>query len=232
MAEAESSPFIMHGARAAIASGLAHIQEQVSAIEDAVVENPGLTFDLARTLVESVCRTILGERAIAYKEEDDLPRLFRVTSQYLPFLPLTASKEVEAGESLRRTLGGLSISIQGICELRNQCGFASYGSDNPRPAMESVQALLAAQAADAIVGFLVRIHRQDRPPPPSPRALYEENATFNNYVDEAHEMIRIFKIEFRPSQVLYEMERETYRVYLAEFNTDTESEDDSPEIVP
>lgn len=217
MAEAEAVPFIMHGARAAIASGLPHIQEQVSAIEDAVVENPGLAFDLAKTLIESVCRTILDERAIAYSEEDDLPRLFRAASQFLPFLPVTASGEAEARESLRRTLSGMSTAIQGVCELRNHCGFASHGSGNPRPAMESVHALLAAQAADTIIGFVVRVHRQDRTPPPSPRALYDENATFNDYVDEAHEMIRIFEIAFRPSEVLYEMERETYRVYLAEF---------------
>ena len=28
--------------------------------------------------------------------------------------------------------GGLSTAIQGICELRNQCGFASHGSGTPR----------------------------------------------------------------------------------------------------
>jgi len=133
MAEAESNPFIMHGARAAIASGLAHIQEQVSAIEDAVIRNPGLAFDLAKTLVESVCRTILEERAIAYSEEDDLPRLFRTTSQHLPFLPVAASNEAEARESLRRTLSGMSTAIQGVCELRNHCGFASHGSGTPPP---------------------------------------------------------------------------------------------------
>ena len=62
MAEVLIAPFVMHGARDAIAGGLVHVEEQVKAIEQAVVENPGLAFDLARTLVESVCRSVLNDR--------------------------------------------------------------------------------------------------------------------------------------------------------------------------
>lgn len=234
MAEAFTIPFVMHGARDAIASGLGHIEEQVNGIELAVVENPGLVFDLAKTLVESTCRAVLGERSIEFSEEDDLPRLFRKVRNNLPFLPSTASSEAEVQESLKRTLGGLSTAIQGICELRNQCGFASHGSGRQRPAMESVQALLAAQAADAIVGFLHRVHRQDRTPLPSPRDEYEANEHFNDHVDDVHGIIRIFEAEFRPSEVLFQMEPETYRVYLAEFDAEADgAAPDSPaEVVP
>lgn len=220
-------PFVMHGARDAIAGGLTHVEQQVKSIEQAVIENPGLAFDLAKTLIESVCRAVLGERNIAYCDNDDLPKLFRTASQHLPFLPSTASGEVDVRDSLKRTLGGLSTAIQGICELRNQCGFASHGSGAPRPPMESVQALLAAEAADTIVGFLHRVHRQDRTPPPAPRAQYDGNPEFNDSVDETHGAIRIYEVEFRPSEVLFQMEPESYRVYLAEFEATNEAATDS-----
>lgn len=214
---ASASPFVMHGARDALAAGLAHIEEQVRSIEQAVVENPALAFDLARTLIETVCRTILTERKIAHSEDDDLPKLFKVVSTRTPFLPPTASDAAATRDSLKRTLGGLSTALQGICELRNQCGFASHGSGAPRPVMESIQALMAAEAADTIVGFLHRVHRQERTLPPSPRALYDDNALFNDSVDESQGVIRIFDVELRPSEVLFEMEPESYRIYLAEF---------------
>jgi len=229
MAEVLTAPFVMHGAREAIAAGLAPIEQQVKSIEQAVVEKPALAFDLAKTLVESVCRAVLGERAIAYNEDDDLPRLFKTVSQSLPFLPVTASGEPEVRKSLRQILNGLHTAIQGICELRNQCGFASHGSAKRRPAMESVQALLAAQAADTIVGFLYRVHRHDRTPQPSLRALYEANSAFNESVDDAHGTIRIFDVEFRPSEVLFQMEPETYRVYLAEFDAEADKVDAAPD---
>jgi hypothetical protein len=80
-----------------------------------------------------------------------------------------------------------------------------------------VQALLAAQAADTVVGFLHRVHLLDRNPPPPP-LRYETNQAFNDYVDETHEPFRVFEVELQPSRVLFEMEPETYRVYMAELD--------------
>jgi hypothetical protein len=221
-APAPTSPFVMHGARDALAAGLAHIEEQVRSIELAVIKNPALAFDLARTLVETVCRTILADRKIAYGEDDDLPKLFKMVSNHVSFLPVTASGEAATRNSLKRTLGGLNTAIHGICELRNQCGFASHGPDKARPAMEAVQALMAAEAADTIVGFLHRVHRQDRMLPPSPQTLYDSNKAFNDYVDETFGSIRIFESEFRASEVLFQIEPESYRIYLAEFDKEEE----------
>ena len=232
MAEALVAPFVMHGARDAIAGGLTHVEQQVKSIEQAVIENPGLAFDLAKTLVESVCRSVLSERRVAHAEDDDLPKLFKAAATHLPFLPPTASGEAETRDSLKKTLSGLSTAIQGICELRNQCGFASHGSGNSRPEMEAVQALLAAEAADTIVGFLHRVHRQDRKPPVSPRALYDDNTDFNGFVDEANGMIRIYELEFRPSDVLFQMEPESYRVYLADFDCNGEDGVSVPDDAP
>jgi hypothetical protein len=188
MPNARVAPFVMHGSRDAIAGGLVHIEEQVKGIELAVAENPGLAFDLAKTLVESVCRTVLGERNIVYAERDDLPRLFKAASQNLPFLPSAASGQSEIRDSLRRTLGGLSTAIQGICELRNQCGFASQGSGLPRPSLQS------AQATGSRGGGYDRGVSSSRPPPGphsagadiNRAALYEDNQDFNDSVDEAH----------------------------------------------
>ncbi len=224
MAEVPNAPFIMHGARDAMEGGLAHIEGHVKGIEQAVVKNPGLAFDLAKTLVESTCRTVLRERSVAYAVTDDLPKLFKIVTQHLPFLPSTASEASEVRSSLKQTLSGLSTAIQGICELRNQCGFASHGSDSPRPIMEGVQALLAAESADAIVGFLHRVHREDRNPPPPTGEAFDDNSAFNDSLDENFGPFRILEVEFRPSEVLFTLEPETYRIYLADFDDTADSE--------
>jgi hypothetical protein len=44
-------------------------------------------------------------------------------------------------------------------------------------------------------------------------------------VDDTHGMIRIFEVEFRPSEVLFQMEPESYRVYLAEFDGEADGAD-------
>lgn len=216
MSDASLPPFVMHGARDAMAAGLDHIAEQVNGIEQAVTGNPGLAFDLAKTLIESVCRTVLTERGIEYAPKDDLPSLFRLTRQNLSFLPPAASEASEARRSLEQTLSGLNTALQGICELRNHCGFASHGSGAPRPALESAQALLAAEAADAIVGFLYRIHRQGRTIAATGNGSTKRDGAFDEVLDEEVGPITIRQIQLQASDVLFTMEPETYRIYLAE----------------
>jgi hypothetical protein len=226
MAEASStSSFVMHGARTAIAGGMQHIGVQVKSIESAIDENQGFAFDLAKTLIESVCKTILNERKIAYGTNDDLPKLFKTVVKNLPLLPKTASDETKVRKSLAQTLGGLHSAVQGICELRNACGFASHGGDENKPTMESVQAILAAESADAIVGFLFRVHSQKVEISGSVTVEFEDNSTFNDRVDEIHPMVQIFDNKYRPSEVLFRVDQVAYQTYLSGFEPE-------PEVVP
>ncbi len=217
--------FVMHGTREAMAGGLPHVEEQVKGIERAVIENPGLAFDLAKTVVESACRTILGARGINYDSDDDLPRLFKVVTTNLPVLPVSASGEAEARRSLIQMLNGLHTALQGICELRNAFGFSSHGGGGPRPVMESAQALLAAQAADAIVGFLHRVHRQDRDASVHAGPRYDDNKYFNSYIDEANERVQIFELSYLPSEVLFAVDPAAYRDLRAAYEPETAGDD-------
>jgi len=235
MAESPNTHFVMHGARDAMAAGLGQIETQVGVIERAVVENPGLAFDLSRTLIETVCKTVLHKHSVPYEKNDDLPKLFNMATQTLSFLPITASSETEARKSLDKTLSGLHTAVLGICELRNQCGFASHGSAIPRPAMEGIQALLVAQAADTIVGFLYRVYCQDRSLPPISEEFFNQNSAFNENLDKDLGLFKIFESKFRPSEILFKLEPETYRIKLTEFDGESDSEaltSDSTEVQP
>lgn len=216
----EQSAFVMHGCRDAVAGGMMHIEQQVKAIELAVTENVGLAFDLAKTIIESACKTILSERKISFADDDDLPKLFRTTTQNLPFLPPEAATDAETRKSLSKTLAGLNTALQGVCEIRNRHGFASHGREGPTVVMEQVQAILTAQTADAIVGFLFRTHRQTGLRAAVPRLEYDDNPEFNQYIDELHPAVRIFALEFRPSEVLFSTDQEAYRDTLADFEAD------------
>lgn len=217
-----TADFRMLGARAAMTGGLYHIEEQIKGIERAVVENPGLAFDLARTLIESTCRTILSERTIAFGSDDDLPKLFRTVTTHLPLLPIAASGDAAARKSLAQTLSGLHTALQGVAELRNAHGFASHGSVGPRPVMEGLQAVLAAEAADAIVGFLYGVHRQEWATRAGFRIADVRDEAFDSYVDESNEVIRIFELEYQPSEVLFRVDPEAYRDLLSGYEPDGE----------
>ena len=218
MTDDHTKRFEMRGARDAMAKGLPHTEQQVKAIENAVDENPGLAFDLAKTLVENVCKYVLKENSIETNHTDDLPKLFKSVTNHLSFLPKTASTEASVRKSLNQTLNGLHTAVQGICELRNECGFASHGSAGARPALEKTQALLAAEASDTIVGFLYRAHDAEQTALAAPVLLWSDNSRFNAFLDEEYGMLEVGDAEFLPSVVLFNLEPETYRIYLADFD--------------
>lgn len=215
---AQQPVFVMHSARAAVSGGLTHIEEQVKALERAVVENTGLAFDLAKTLVESACKTIITERGHTFDKDDEIGKVFKSATQSLPFLPPAMASDAGARKSLQQTLAGLNTALQGVCELRNAYGFASHGSDGPRPTMEGVQAMLAAQAADAIIGFLYRVHCADLLRPTTPRLEYDDNTDFNEWLDEQNEMVQILDLPpYRPSEILFNVDQEAYRDLLTNY---------------
>lgn len=225
VATAQQDVFVMYNARAAIAGGLLHIEEQVKALESAVLGNTGLVFDLARTLVESACKTIITERGGAFSKDDDLPKVFKTVTNTIPFLPVEIAGEATARKSLQQTLSGLNTALLGICELRNAYGFASHGSDGPRPLMEGIQALLAAQAADAIIGFLYRVHRQDLARPERVTLEYADNQEFNDWLDDNNEPVRILSLPpYRPSEVLFNVDGEAYRDLLTDYKADEQAD--------
>lgn len=215
-----ANDFTMYGAREAMAAGMLHIQEQIKGIERSVTENPGLAFDLARALIESACKTILSERKISFAPDDDLPKLFKTVTNHLPFLPLSSANQADARKKLSQTLGGLHSSVLGVCELRNAYGFASHGTDAQRPVMASAQAMLAAQAADTIIGFLHRVHRQDGSAVATAKLTYGDNPGFNDYVDFGNDPIQIFHLEYKASEVLFNVDQEAYRDLLVNYADD------------
>lgn len=220
--------FVMHGARAAVAGGLLHIEEQVKALELAVVQNTGLAFDLAKTLIESACKTVIIERGGTFDKEDDLPKLFKSATLAVPFLPTALASDSAARKSLAQTLSGLNTAVQGVCELRNSFGFASHGTATARPPMEGVQAMLAAQAADAIIGFLYRVHRQDMSRPKVVILEYDDNPDFNEWIDEQCPPVQLLSLPpYQPSDVLFSVDQEAYRALLTDYQTKDEDESET-----
>lgn len=225
MADTGPAVFVMVGAREVLAlmPRAVHIERQIDALESAVNNNPALAFDLAKTLIESVCKTLLQDRGMPAADDLELPQLFRQTLANLRLMPDVRSGAAEVRNSLKKTLGGLHTVVQGICELRNAEGFASHGKYGYVVSLDSVQAQLVARSADAVVHFLFAAHRSYPSTSLSRRLVYEEQRDLNGYIDEANEPVRIFDLEYLPSEVLFNVDLEAYRDLLANFGEEQAS---------
>jgi hypothetical protein len=218
-AAATTTRFQMVGARAAILTGpvAESIDQQIRAIEHALESVPDFAFDLSKTLVESVCKTVLADIGKPADPRWECPKLLRETLNQFSLMPADHPDPAKGRESVTRTINGMLQAIQGLCELRNNYGIASHGRDNFAPRLALRQATLAAQAADTIVSFLYRIHRDARSRTPGDRIYYEDHQDFNDTLDQYNELIRIKEVELLPSRVLYHTDREAYKDELNDF---------------
>jgi len=216
--------FRMAGARAHILDGptIEIIAQQVQAIEDAIERVPDFAFDLAKTLIETVCKTILEDLGRPSDPNWDTPKIMRETTTFLSMLPPEHANATKARDSLRKALNGLQTTVQGLCELRNDYGLSSHGRDGFSARLDLRQATLAAQAADTIVSFLYRVHRDALVRTPGVRVYYEDHTDFNEALDRDNEPIQLGELELLPSRVLFHTDREAYKValddYLAELD--------------
>ncbi|GIV81894.1 MAG: hypothetical protein KatS3mg051_1248 [Anaerolineae bacterium] len=213
------SAFRMHALREILPSigGSTYLESLMAALEGAVTENPALAFDFAKSLIESVCKTILKERAATIESNWDLPRLFQATLDQLVFLPAERGDSDKTDKAIKKTVGALQTVVQGLCELRNLEGGASHGKDAYWKSLDPLQAELAAHAADTVACFLLGSHLARYPMPGKRRIRYEEQKDFNDHVDDMHGQIQIFNVFFRPSEVLYHLDYEAYHDALIEF---------------
>jgi hypothetical protein len=205
--------FVMHGARQvlAMAGDALHLEQQIKAIEQAVRDAPNLAFDLSRSLVETVCKTILTDRGTVPPSK--FKDLLKDTYTTVQLTPPPAEQAVADG--FRMIVEGLDGAVGGITELRKNEGLASHGKDAYSLPTDRIQAEFAARAADAIVSFLYRCHRQFSGLE-TRHLVYDEYPALNEYIDETHEPVRIFQYEFAPSRVLYATDREAYREQVME----------------
>jgi hypothetical protein len=104
---------------------------------------------LARTLLESVCKHILDGRGITYKNDSDLPTLYKATSQCLNIAPSQHSEDI-----FKRILGGCTAVVEGLGALRNRLSDAhGTGKLSVKPAVRHAE--LAVNLSGAVAQFLV-----------------------------------------------------------------------------
>lgn len=229
---ANNGPFLMDGARGILerAGGAIQIRQQVEAIEEAVHDRPAMVFDLAKALVETICKTILDELGVGYDNNFDAPKLLRETLIRLRLFPSGHESPSDVTESIKKTVNGLMTTVQGLCDLRTREGMASHGREAFSANLEPVQALLAASAADTVVGFLWNVHKSYSSVGRPERISYGDNPEFNEWMDLVHEPpVMIFELLYRHSEILFHLDRQAYGDALQEYISNPEPDEDAEE---
>lgn len=226
----QSGSFMLHGTREIIegTDTLPVVEELVETLERTVESGSPMAFELAKALIDSMCKTILIDRDIEINSRWDTTQLFRETINNLSFIPQGHPDARHFHERLTTTLRGLSQTVQGLYDLRNQDGIVAHGTDATQEIRYTFQTELAARASDAIIPFLYKAHKQLPSDLDGGRIYYDDYPEFNEYLDSISEAIEIAGMSFSPSWTIYTSDKEhkTYRELLIEYEVITEQYSD------
>lgn len=109
----------------------------------------------ARTLVESVCKYILDEENLAYKQNDDLPELYKKVSKILSMLP-----SIYEEKPFKEVLSGCFSIINGVASIRNLLGDAHGKSRKVKYKISERHSVLTVTVAKAFSDYLYLTYKE------------------------------------------------------------------------
>jgi len=114
--------------------------------------DPAGAITAARTLLESVCKHLLedAEGNPTYGPNDDLPKLYRQTSELLNIAPSQHSED-----AFKRILGSAASIVEGLGTLRNKVGDAHAPGGRKSVKVAPRHAALAVNMAGSMALFLI-----------------------------------------------------------------------------
>lgn len=143
----------------AAALDLPNVLEQLRRLEAVADSDPRLAIGTAKELVETVCKSILGERGVAVDSGWDFPKLVGETRRALNLLPDQVDSDARGKDAIKRVLGSLGSIAQGINELRGSYG-TGHGPDGRARGLHGRHARLAVGMASTLATFLLETHRE------------------------------------------------------------------------
>lgn len=134
-----------------------YVAQQITRMESAVDNDPGLAIGTAKELVETCCKTILTERDVEFSKNADIPELVKLTAKELDLTPADIPDQAKASDTIKRLLSNLASITQGVAELRNHYG-TGHGKAAGAKGLQSRHAKLAVGAASTLAVFLAETH--------------------------------------------------------------------------
>lgn len=189
----------------------------IATIENNIEANPSLCIETCKSLIEGICKTILTNKALTYKEDGKFQELVKQTMNSL-VISSDCYKD-ELCELARR----IASVAQKIAEIRNNSGFASHSQDIKTISVNLTLSLFIYKITDVIGGFILHYYITHNNPKKDNRIHFEDCQEFNEYFDEENPFA-IGLLTLSSSEALY---RQDYEAYKEEYLYYLETKDEN-----
>lgn len=140
----------------------AWMQSEIERLERAADNDPALAIGTAKELVETCCKTILGQKGVVLSSSADLPELTKRLAKELKLLPDDVPEQRRGTDAVRLILRNLTAITQYLAELRGLYG-TGHGRDGKHKGLKPRHARLAVGAAVTFIDFMVATYLEQEP---------------------------------------------------------------------
>jgi len=116
------------------------------------IDDPEGAITSSRTLIETTCKFILDDLNETYKDDIELPKLYKLTAEKLNLAPDQHTEQI-----FKQILGGCQTVVEGLGALRNKLS-DSHGKKISQSKPNSRHAELAVNLAGTMTTFLLETY--------------------------------------------------------------------------
>lgn len=194
-----------------------NLSSYILLVENNHESNPNISLDGAKSILESISKTILEDKGIQYEPDSEVRFLVKKAFESLPVFSKLSVQDLGSAKSI---IGSFENITRVIGEFRNSHGFFSHGQDLQSKKFNRYLVELTISSSDLLASFLIVSHAEDLKD--RTRIYYEEHGEFNRYLDEtSEEYPAVCGIQLLPSQTLFtdvEAYKEQLDVFINEKN--------------
>lgn len=184
----------------------------ISLVEENQISNPNASLDGAKSILESISKTILADKNITYRSDEKIGNLVKQAFSSLPIFAKLSTVEAEKSKAILNAFATISNSIG---TFRNEHGFFAHGQDLQSQKFDRYLLNLAISSSDLLSSFLVISHAEDLKD--RSRIYYEECDVFNIWFDENNDSIEISGIKISASKALFDQDEIAYKEKYLEY---------------
>jgi hypothetical protein len=191
-----------------------NLKIQIARIELQIDNDWNAAIGSSKSLLESICKTILDSEGEKYTDKDNINRLAKKT---IRSLGINDPKSIEFGNAI-------ITAIRGLSSIRNNMDDSSHGKSLilGQQNIDEITASFLIHSTEAISCFLIDFYEANKSYSSKKEVKYEELEEFNNYLNNEYGCVDIARISCSTSEALFAVDKAAYdyeyRSYLEVVN--------------
>jgi len=184
-----------------------NLEKYPQRIESFIENDIILAIENSKSLIESICKTILTEQKADFGKNDSLNKLVYTTLMIL---------RISNPNQMSKFSSGMITVIQNLGELRNRYGDTSHGRNINEIGLKKFE-LISSQflisSVECIACFLIEYYEHEFPKKIKKREIQyldDDNQLFNDYFDDIYEIVAFGDYVFLPSEILFNLDQTAY----------------------